>query len=218
MSRRPLALVVALASFALATPIVAERAPADEGELERALRRSPAFSGLEPGSVVAHELTVPIDIVLIGFDNNDINRKDLSSLLPPSSAPVVRFPQFYGVNGRDVGLDYTFKYSLTRKSRSFEDQFFRFLARTGKPGNPTVYQTEYNDQVNNLVDVEGPVLYIDAPTVERWLEHNANPRTNGYTVYFINWYGRRDFRFHAWDAAEQRDHLVGRDEVAYLVL
>jgi hypothetical protein len=211
MSRRPLALVVALASFALATPIVAERAPADEGELERALRRSPAFSGLEPGSVVAHELTVPIDIVLIGFDNNDINRKDLSSLLPPSSAPVVRFPQFYGVNGRDVGLDYTFKYSLTRKSRSFEDQFFRFLARTGKPGNPTVYQTEYNDQVNNLVDVEGPVLYIDAPTVERWLEHNANPRTNGYTVYFINWYGRRDFRFHAYTKTGDPDPDTGFD-------
>ncbi len=106
---------------------------------------------------------------------------------------------------------YEFKYSLTRKSRTFEDQFFRFLARTGTPGNPTVYQTAYNDQVNNLVDVTGPVLYIDGPTVERWLENNANPRTNGYTVYFINWYGRRDFKFHAYTRTGDPDPDTGFD-------
>ena len=81
--------------------------------------------------------------------------------------------------------------SLTRKSPAFEDQFFRFLTRTGTPGNPTVYMNAYNDQTNNLVNVTGPVLYVDGPTVERWLENNANPNKNGYTVYFINWYGRR---------------------------
>ena len=138
-----------------------------------------------------------------------------------------------GLNGRAVGLDYEFKYSLTRKSRTFEDQFFRFLARTGTPGNPTVYQTAYNNQANNLLDVTGPVLYIDGPTVERWLENNANPRTNGYTVYFINWYGRQDFKFHAYTKTGDPDPdtgvdfgelqssaiaVVGRDSIAELVL
>lgn len=208
MPRRLLAPALALASFALATPIVAERAPA---ELDVTLRRSPSFSGLEPGAFVAHQQTVPIDIVLIGFDSDGINRQDLSALLPPMSAPVVRYPQFYGLNGRAVGIEYRFKYSLTRKSQTFEDRFFRFLARTGKPANPTVYQAAYNDQVNNLVDVEGPVLYIDGPTVERWLENNANPRTNGYTVYFINWYGRRDFRFHAYTKTGDPDPDTGFD-------
>ena len=211
MARRLLAPVLALSLFALATPIVAERGPADAADLDMAMRRSPSFSGLEPGAVVAHEQTVPIDIVLIGFDTDEINRRDLSSLLPQTSVPVVRYPQFYGLNGRDVGLEYKFRYSLTRKSRSFEDQFFRFLARTGTPGNPTVYQTAYNDQVNNLVDVNGPVLFIDGPTVERWLEHNANPRTNGYTVYFINWYGRRDFRFHVYTKTGDPDPDTGFD-------
>ena len=51
----------------------------------------------------------------------------LAALLPATSAPAVRYPQFYGLNGRAVGLEYEFKYSLTRKSRPFEDQFFRFL-------------------------------------------------------------------------------------------
>jgi hypothetical protein len=212
MPRRLLAPVLALALFALATPIVAERGPADAAaEQDAAMRRSPSFSGLEPGDFVAHQHTVPVDIVLIGFDHDDINRPDLSSLLPHTSAPVVRYPQFYGLNGRDVGLEYRFRYSLVRKSSAFEDRFFRFLARTGRPGNPTVYQTAYNDQVNNLVDVEGPVLFIDAPTVERWLENNANPRTNGYTVYFINWYGRRDFRFHAYTKTGDPDPDTGFD-------
>jgi hypothetical protein len=86
-----------LAAFAAATPIVAERAPA---EADVTLRRSPSFSGLEPGAFVAHQQTVPIDIVLIGFDSDGINRRDLSALLPRTSAPVVRYPQFYGLNGR----------------------------------------------------------------------------------------------------------------------
>ena len=61
------------------------------------------------------------------------------------------------------------------------------------------------------MDVKGPVLYIDGPTVERWLENNANPRTNGYTVYFINWYGRRDFKFHVYTKTGDPDPDTGFD-------
>ena len=71
--------------------------------------------------------------------------------------------------------------------------------------------TAYNNQTNNLVNVTGPVLYIDGPTVERWLENNANPETNGYTVYFINWYGREDFRFHAYTKMGDPDPDTGVD-------
>ena len=195
MSRRLLAPILALGMFGLAVPMLAARAPADA---EVTFRRSPSFSGLEPGAFVSHKQTIPVDIVLIGFDPTQINRSDLAALLPKTSTPAVRYPQFYGLNGRALGLEYEFKYSLTRKSRQFEEQFFRFLARTGTPGNPTVYMTGYNDQDNNVLDVTGPVLYIDGPTVERWLENNANPRKNGYTLYFINWFGRQDFTFHAY--------------------
>jgi hypothetical protein len=208
MARRLLAPALALSLFALAAPIVAERAPA---EADVTVRRSPAFSGLEPGAFVTHKQTVPIDIVLIGFGLERINRRDLAALLPPTLAPAVRYPQFYGLNGRAVGLDYEFKYSLTRKSRTFEDQFFRFLARTGTAGTPTVYQTAYNNQANNLLDVTGPVLYVDGPTVEQWLQNNANPRTDGYTVYFINWFGRRDFTFHAYTRTGDPDPDTGVD-------
>ena len=67
-------------------------------------------------------------------------RRDQSARISPRSCqrcrPVVRYPQFYGLNGRAVGIEHSSKYSLTRKSQTFEDQFFRFLARTGKPGKP----------------------------------------------------------------------------------
>jgi hypothetical protein len=215
MSRRLLAPMLALGMFALAVPIVAERAPA---EADVTFRRFPSFSGLEPGAFVAHKQTVPVDIVLIGFDPSQINRSDLAALLPATSAPAVRYPQFYGLNGRDLGLEYEFKYSLTRKTRQFEDRFFRFLgsaaqpgSRIGFPGNPTVYMTNYNNQQKNLVNVTGPVLYIDGPSVERWLEHHANPRKDGYTLYFINWYGREDFRFHAYTKMGDPDPDTGVD-------
>jgi hypothetical protein len=204
--------MLALGMFALAVPIVAERAPTDaDADADVTFRRFPSFSGLEPGDFVSHQHTIPVDIVLIGFDVNQINRSDLAGLLPATSRPAVRYPQFYGLNGRDVGLEYAFKYSLTRTSRQFEDRFFRFLARSGTPGNPTVYMTGYNDQDSNLVEVTGPVLYIDGPTVERWLENNANPRSNGYTLYFINWYSRQDFRFHAYTKMGDPDPDTGVD-------
>jgi hypothetical protein len=215
MSRRLLAPMLALGIFALAVPIVAERAPA---EADVTFRRFPAFSGLEPGAFVTHKQTVPVDIVLIGFDPSQINRSDLAALLPATSAPAVRYPQFYGLNGRDLGLEYEFTYSLTRKTRQFEDRFFRFLSSAAQPGNqigfvgnPTVYMTGYNNQQKNLVDVTGPVLYIDGPAVERWLENNANPRKNGYTLYFINWYGREDFTFHAYTKMGDPDPDTGVD-------
>jgi hypothetical protein len=208
MSRRFLAPLLALGMFALAVPILAERAPAD-GDVT--FRRSPSFSGLEPGAFVAHKQMIPIDIVLIGFDPNQINRSDLAALLPATSTPAIRYPQFYGLNGRGVGLEYEFKYSLTRKSPQFEERFFRFLTRTGTPGNPTAYMNAYNNQTNNLVSVTGPVLYIDGPAVERWLETNANPRNNGYTLYFINWYGRQDFAFHAYLKTSDPDPDTGVD-------
>src|SRR6185503_14286890 len=147
----------------------------------------------------------------IGFDIGQINRSDLAALLPKTSTPAVRYPQFYGLNGRGLGLEYEFKYTLTRKSRQFEEQFFRFLARTGTPGNPTVYMTRYNSQATNVLDVTGPVLYIDGPTVERWLENNANPRQNGYTLYYINWFGRQDFKFHAYTKMGDPDPDTGVD-------
>ncbi len=208
MSYRLLAPVLTLGMLVLAAPLLAGREAVDA---DVTFRRSPSFSGLEPAAFIAHKHVIPIDIVLIGFDPNDIKRSDLAALLPATSSPAIRYPKFYGLEGRAVGLDYEFKYSLTRTDPQFEDQFFAFLARTGTPGNPTAYMNAYNNQTNNVLNVTGPVLYVDGPSVERWLEANAGPRQNGYTLYFINWYGREDFRFHAYTKRGDPDRDTGVD-------
>jgi hypothetical protein len=206
--RRVVVPLLALGIFTLTTsvPIVAER---ETAEAIVTPRRTPSFTGLEPGAFVVHKQAVRIDIVLIGFDNARVDRSELSALLPATYTPAVRYPQLYGLSGRDVGLRYNFTYSLTRKSKTFEDQFFRYLARAGRPGAPTAFQQAYNNQQANLVNVTGPVLYIDAPSVERWLDNNAHPRSDGYTVYFINWYGRSDFKFHVYTKLDETDPDTG---------
>ncbi len=72
MSHRLLAPVLSIALFALAVPILAERAPLPEerADADVTFRRSPSFSGLEPGAFVAHKQIIPVDIVLIGFEAN----------------------------------------------------------------------------------------------------------------------------------------------------
>ena len=161
--------------------------------------------GLEPGEFVTQTQRIPIDIVLIGFEPGQANTKDLGAVLPATYSPLVRFPQFRGLDGRNMGLAYEFTYRIVRKDRSFANRLFRYLASIGTEGAPTRYQLQYNAQEKNVLDVTGPILYIDAPSVERWLVRNASPRERGYTIYFINWYGRDDFRFHVYTKTDEPD-------------
>jgi hypothetical protein len=193
-----LALLLILVSGSI--PLTAEK------QLPESARR-PGFDfrGLEPGKFVTYRHEVPVDIVLIGFDDLNVSRNDIRTVLPASYSPIVRYPQFYGLDGRNMGLRYSFGYSITRASQGLTNRFFSYLASIGKPIEPTIYQLAYNDQDTNLIDVAGPVLDIEAARVERWLEQNANPRRAGYTIYFINWYGRKDFSFHIYTKKDDPD-------------
>jgi hypothetical protein len=192
-------LFLPLALLALSTPTAAAQKPAPE-----------AFEALQPGEFVTHALDVPVRIVLIGFEEAAIDEATLASLLPPASKPLVRYPQFYGISGRDLGLEYRFAYQVVRKGPRFEDRFFAHLAAIGQPGQRTLYQTLYNAQAGKRADVEVPdeVLLIDAPSVERWLERNdASDRQ--HTLYFVNWYGHEGFRFHVYTRAGDPDPDTG---------
>lgn len=176
-------------------------APRAVGPLAQQFR----FVGLRPGEFVVHRQRVPIEIVLIGFADGQVDTSTFPFRLPSTYTPAVRYPQFYGLQGRDLGLEFTFDYTVTRRNRRFEDQFFRHLAKIGTPGPPTVFQEAYNQQTRNLVDVTGPVLHINAVAVEKYLADKAQPRANGYTVYFINWYNRPDFQFHVYTKTDEPD-------------
>ena len=164
-----------------------------------------AFEGLKPGKFVVHRQAVPIRVVLIGFEKGQVDEKALESWLPETYAPLVRFPQFYGLNGRDMGIKYRFNYSIIRKDRQFTNSFFNHLGQIGKKGRLTQYQRLYNSQDENILNITGPVLYIDAASVEQWLDEFDKQGERGYTIYFVNWYGRGDFRFHVYTKADDPD-------------
>ena len=164
--------------------------------------------GLRPGEIVTFEQKIPVNVVFIGYDKNDIDRQAFLDTLPATYAPIVRYPPFYGIPGRNMGLKFNFEYNLSFKNAEFSRKFFNYMKGIGVSAEPTFYQTAYNDQVNNVLDVNGPVLYIDAPSVENYLSKNlGNPK--GYTVVFINWYSRPDFNFHVYTKTDESDPDTG---------
>ncbi|MCC6988429.1 MAG: hypothetical protein IT181_05490, partial [Acidobacteria bacterium] len=164
-----------------------------------------SFRGLKPGTFEVFAQRIPVNVVFIGYDRDGIDLDDLRAVLPATYTPLVRYPQFYGLDGRNMGLAYEFSYRFDFTGRAFEKRFFEFLSASGLEGPPTIYQDAYNAQQTNVLDVTGPVLYIDAQRVERYLEQNDGRRRPGYTIYFVNWYGRDDFRFHVYSKTDEAD-------------
>ena len=126
-------------------------------------------AALKPGKTVTYRQTLPVNLVFVGYDQEDINLAALKQQLPATYAPVVRSTQWYGLPGRDMGLSFDLEYKTQFTNRAFEDDYFAYLASIAQPGAPTLFQTFYNDQINNVLDVTGPVWYIDGPSAEQWL-------------------------------------------------
>ncbi len=167
-----------------------------------------AQNDLQPGDPITLEQKVPINIVFIGYPKKAIDKQDLLNVLPSAYEPAVRYPLFYGLPGREMGLHFNFDYKVTFTENSFANKFFNHLQNIGVPGDLTDYQAAYNDQENNVLEVTGPVLYIDAPSVEQWLaSHLENKK--GYTIVFINWYARPDFKFHVYTKTDETDPDTG---------
>lgn len=157
---------------------------------------------------------VPVNVVLVGFPDEMAKSQELIGGLPKTYTPVVRQPKFYGLPGRDLGLEYTFDYRIRSAGKGFANDFFRYLRQTGTPGPLTSFQQNYNDQRGNLRDVTGPVLYNDAPATEKWLEKRAASSLGidgrrSYTVFLVNWFSRPDFRFHVYTKTDTTDVDTG---------
>lgn len=166
--------------------------------------------GLAPGALVVQKQTLPVRVVLIGF-GDEVDAAAILEKLPRTSTPVVRYPRSYGQAGRDLALQYRFEYRVERASADLADRFFAHLAATGTEGDLTSFQRAYDDQARHVLEVSGPVLYVDGPQVEKWLlDNDPGPAgERGYTVFFINWYGRPDFRFHVYTKTDEPDPDTG---------
>ena len=161
-----------------------------------------AFGTLDPGGPPQLRETVPVQVVLLGYEPDQVPAEAFTAALPSDSQPLIRSRRFYGVR-EPVGLSYHYDYNLVYADDEYEDAFFAKLKAIGVSEteltgrNVSHGQFLYNQQQSRVLDAKDN-LVIDGTAVEQWLvEHPApgvDPARN--TLVLINWWGRDDFRFH----------------------
>jgi hypothetical protein len=185
---------------ALALAIVASSAAA-----------GPRFSALDPGGPANLSEKVPVQYVFVGYEPSQVSESAFRAQLPASYKPVVRSRLWYGVTEL-LGIHYTYDSKVVYTDSAYENAFFSALSGLATPAPRTLFQDAYNAQVKNVLDV-GQNHFIDAPSVERWLYRNPpagiDPSRN--TVFFVNWYGRPDFKFHVYTKFGEPDPDTGFD-------
>jgi hypothetical protein len=156
------------------------------------------FRALAPNALPELMERVPVNVVFIGYQPNQIDAAKFVSGLPQRLRPHVRARDWYGL-AEYLGIEYTYDYRLVFADRAYADRFFGTLKRLGREVPLNTGQKFYNDQERNVVEIKTN-LDIDAPSVERWLQSHApaGVDTSRNTLVFINWYGRPDFRFHMY--------------------
>lgn len=173
--------------------------------------KQPDLTYLSPGGQPTLVEKVPVNVVFVGYEPSQVAKNAFLAELAPTYEPVVRSRLSYGVTEK-LGITYKYDYRLNYADRSYEDRFFRKLGELAKPAPLTTFQQAYNDQANNVLDIAAN-NHIDAPSVEKWLAFNP-PRgvdTRRNTVYFINWYGRSDFKHHVYTKTGEPDPDTGYD-------
>lgn len=175
----------------------------------------PPLSSLRPGAPADVHQTVPVTVVFVGLEPGagatgiDAGRLLASQL--QRNRVVDRTTRFYERQGyyeprlepAAIGITYDYDYRTVFAGPTFEDAFFGHMASIALgpiPGG-TLYQQAYS--AHPLAAQHIPASYlIDATEAERWLAANAGPLlgvdTTRPTVFFLNWFGRPDFRFHTY--------------------
>ena len=174
----------------------------------------PPLHHLAPGKPLDVHQDVPVTVVFVGFEAGVGAAKiDPGRLLAPqlrSERPVDRTTRYYEQIGylagklepSALGLTYDYRYRSVFSTPAFDDALFSYLASIARgPLPPTVFQQAYS--ANPLAaQVVGSNWAIDATLAEQWLAANAGPMlgvdTTRPTVFFVNWFGRSDFRFHTY--------------------
>jgi hypothetical protein len=169
----------------------------------------PRLRNLDPGGPAHFREKVPVNLVFVGYGRDQVSKGRVLAGLPRSYRPVDRNRLLYGVTRR-LGITYTYDYDVTYTGAAYEDRFFATLSRLARPAPLTELQQQYNDQQGNVLEVTDN-HHIDAPTVERWLALHppAGVDTRQDTIFFVNWYGRPDFKFHVYTKTNEPDPDTG---------
>lgn len=175
----------------------------------------PTLTTLQPGGFRSLEQDLTVNVVFVGYEQGagyqDIDETAFLAGLPASYRTINRYPYFYG-NKQFLGVDFTYDYNLVFADTAFEDAFFGYLdtIKVSKPLSLT--QVWYNVEANRSLDITEN-YWIDAPSVEQWLADNTSSMigvdTSQYTIFFINWYSRPDFKFHVYTKTDEPDPDTG---------
>ena len=166
--------------------------------------------GLNPGGLTDFDERVTVNVVFVGFDEHDASWRTVRQDLLSRAEPVTISRLFYGITEK-LGLDYSYDYRPYYTNRAWEDSFFSYLSSIAVAKPLTEFQEAYNDQAGRLDVTDNH--WIDAPTVEKRLIDSAPPGvdTRNPTIYFVNWFGRRDFKFHVYTKTGEPDPDTGKD-------
>ena len=178
-----------------------------------------SFPELLGGSLLTER--VPVNYVFVGYGREQVDAGEFEQILPHESRPVIRSRGWYGTP-EGLGIQFTFDHKVHYASSAYEDRFFERLKKLGNKMTPTFYQTQYTAQETNAMDITEN-LEIDALAVERWLQENPpeGVDTTENTVFFVNWFGRSDFRPHVYAVNEAVDpdtgYAFGRADSAKMI-
>ncbi|ALW89230.1 hypothetical protein [Deinococcus actinosclerus] len=192
------------------------------------------LQALKPGVQDTINTKLKVNIVFVGYRQTppgqpatarQINTQDFDQRLPGSYDAVNRIPSAYGRTEK-TGTSFDFDYNYVFADQSFEDDFFKFVQSAGAEKPLTVQQSVYNCQSSDpdtgLPDCDAPAgninrvitgnFEIDALKTENWLADNGarvGVKNGEYTIYFVNWYDRPDFKFHSYTRADAADTDTG---------
>ena len=173
------------------------------------------LTALHPGQFQYIDQNLQINVVFVGYHPGsgprDIDEAAFREVLPGGYRSVNRIPHIYGLDS-PTGLRFTYNYNLVYASKAFEDAYFSHISSIGKQEPITLFQDLYNHQQAHSLHVDQN-LRIDATAAEKWLGDHALPMLGvdptQYTIFYINWYGRPDFKFHGYTDAHEPDPDTG---------
>ena len=168
-----------------------------------------SYDNLAPGKKASLHERVDVNLVFVGYEQDQVDEVDVLAELPSSYKPVVRSRLWYGLTD-STGIEYDYNYDTRWTSSGYEDRFFKELSSLATPAPRTEFQNAYNAQNNNVLNV-AQNHFIDAPTVERWLADHppAGVDTTEDTIFFVNWFNRDDFKFHVYTKTNEPDPDTG---------
>lgn len=172
---------------------------------------APSLSTLRNGGLSDLRETVPVNVVFLGYSPKQVSAAKFLAAMPRTYRPHVRIPSFYNVS-QYLGITYTYQYNLKFTDRSYSNRFFSMMRSVGTVAGPTRFQKLYNEQAANVLDITSN-LNVPAEKVEQWLGKNppAGVDTLRNTIFFINWYGRKDFTSHVYRKLGEANTDTGID-------